>query len=256
MCRVEPYIPNPLRCFQCQSYGHGKDRCRQDAVCARCGSNEHSDDRTCNLPEYCVNCKGSHPTYSRNCPKFKIEKEVVRIKFTQKITFPEARKLVESKEPTYANILTKQRESKKSYVTTGTQTELTWQESNKSFENINASKATAEASTCTFPPSRSSATCTSLLSTSTPTSGDLHKVNPSKKHTTQNSPKNKPTTAMKQLPQTQRQRKGSLDPITLHNKFDDLEDMDTCLPLDNKHSQRSRSPKSRSPVRPPRNKNK
>ena len=26
-CKVELYVPNPLRCFRCQSYGHGKDKC-------------------------------------------------------------------------------------------------------------------------------------------------------------------------------------------------------------------------------------
>jgi len=34
---VEMYIPNPLRCFRCQKYGHGKNVCRNTAVCAHCG---------------------------------------------------------------------------------------------------------------------------------------------------------------------------------------------------------------------------
>jgi hypothetical protein len=34
---VEPYILNPLRCFGCQRYGHGKATCRRATVCARCG---------------------------------------------------------------------------------------------------------------------------------------------------------------------------------------------------------------------------
>ena len=35
--RVEQYIPNPLRCYICQKYGHHKDNCRGREVCGKCG---------------------------------------------------------------------------------------------------------------------------------------------------------------------------------------------------------------------------
>ncbi|GFV53249.1 uncharacterized protein TNCV_1644811 [Trichonephila clavipes] len=37
-CSVRPYIPNPLRCFQCQRFGHSKPTCRfwKTHFCARC----------------------------------------------------------------------------------------------------------------------------------------------------------------------------------------------------------------------------
>ena len=34
---VEVYIPNPLRCFSCQQYGHHADRCKNHHVCSNCG---------------------------------------------------------------------------------------------------------------------------------------------------------------------------------------------------------------------------
>ena len=34
---VLPYIPNPMRCFKCQKFGHTKSRCRHKEVCANCG---------------------------------------------------------------------------------------------------------------------------------------------------------------------------------------------------------------------------
>ena len=34
--KVEPFIPNPLRCFKCQKYGHGAQRCSSAAVCPKC----------------------------------------------------------------------------------------------------------------------------------------------------------------------------------------------------------------------------
>jgi hypothetical protein len=31
---VEMFIPNPLRCFNCQRFGHGKNSCNRPAICA------------------------------------------------------------------------------------------------------------------------------------------------------------------------------------------------------------------------------
>ncbi|GFO14939.1 RNA-directed DNA polymerase from mobile element jockey [Plakobranchus ocellatus] len=29
---VRPYVPLPMRCYKCQRYGHGKDRCKKPAA--------------------------------------------------------------------------------------------------------------------------------------------------------------------------------------------------------------------------------
>ena len=34
---VEVYVPNPLRCHNCQKYGHHEDRCSKDPICSKCG---------------------------------------------------------------------------------------------------------------------------------------------------------------------------------------------------------------------------
>ena len=34
--KVDPFVPNPLRCFKCQKYGHGAQRCSSAAVCPTC----------------------------------------------------------------------------------------------------------------------------------------------------------------------------------------------------------------------------
>ncbi|GBN25210.1 hypothetical protein AVEN_114255-1 [Araneus ventricosus] len=45
--KVRPYIPNPLRCFKCQRFGHSKASCRGTLTCARCAEAGHdsSDSR-------------------------------------------------------------------------------------------------------------------------------------------------------------------------------------------------------------------
>ncbi|GFU06109.1 uncharacterized protein TNCV_4764491, partial [Trichonephila clavipes] len=41
-CKICPYIPNPLRCFQCPRFGHSQTSCRGQLTCSRCASAGHS----------------------------------------------------------------------------------------------------------------------------------------------------------------------------------------------------------------------
>ncbi|KAG1671734.1 RNA-directed DNA polymerase from mobile element jockey [Nymphon striatum] len=90
---VDKYIPNPLRCFKCQKFGHHQTSCKHEAVCGRCGEANHSDNG-CEKTPCCVNCKGKHPSYSRECPNFTLEKKIVTHKYNYNTTFPEARRMV------------------------------------------------------------------------------------------------------------------------------------------------------------------
>ncbi|GBM53263.1 hypothetical protein AVEN_128428-1 [Araneus ventricosus] len=42
---VRTYIPNPLRCFKCQRFGHSKTSCRGTLTCARCAEVGHEKAR-------------------------------------------------------------------------------------------------------------------------------------------------------------------------------------------------------------------
>ncbi|GFT33207.1 uncharacterized protein TNCV_4598831 [Trichonephila clavipes] len=97
-CPVRPYIPNPLRCFQCQRFGHSKLTCRGQATCARCAEVGH-DSADFKARENCVNCKGDHTSYSRSCPNMSLEKEITALKIKNKISYPEAQRIVSSRTP-------------------------------------------------------------------------------------------------------------------------------------------------------------
>ncbi|GBN09356.1 hypothetical protein AVEN_156315-1 [Araneus ventricosus] len=99
---VRTYIPNPLRCFQCQRFGHSKTSCRGTLTCARCAEVGH-ESTNCTRAEKCVNCKGEHTSFSRNCFAWKQEKEIISTKMKQQISYQEARKLVKSQTPTPGN---------------------------------------------------------------------------------------------------------------------------------------------------------
>ena len=93
---TKPYIPNPLRCYKCQKFGHASQRCRGQQTCAKCGSIDHAS-HDCTQPECCVNCKGKHAATSKTCSQYLLEKQVIEIKLRDKILFPEAHKRAKQK---------------------------------------------------------------------------------------------------------------------------------------------------------------
>ena len=90
---VSVYIPNPLRCFKCQKFGHGKNACRGRETCATCGQIGHTTSDCTSEPK-CPNCNGSHSAFSKNCPKWLFEKRVQQVKAERSISFVEARRIV------------------------------------------------------------------------------------------------------------------------------------------------------------------
>jgi len=91
---VELFIPNPLRCYNCQKFGHGKSTCNRHAVCAKCSQEGHLDADCPNTP-HCANCSGDHCSYSKDCQEWAKQKEISRIKFERNISFGDAKKVVE-----------------------------------------------------------------------------------------------------------------------------------------------------------------
>ncbi|GFW67631.1 uncharacterized protein TNCV_3393021 [Trichonephila clavipes] len=97
-CPVRPYIPNPLRCFQCQRFCHSKTVCRGQPTCSRYAEVGH-DSADCKAKERCVNCKGDHSSFSRSCPTWILEKEITAVKIKNKLSYPEARRVVSLRTP-------------------------------------------------------------------------------------------------------------------------------------------------------------
>ena len=87
---------------------HNKKFCKNEQKCAKCRQTGH-EDQDCENEIECANCDGDHPAYIRNCPKWKTEKEILKRKFHNNISFHEARQQVEGpatdpSKNSYANI--------------------------------------------------------------------------------------------------------------------------------------------------------
>lgn len=97
---VRQYIPNPLRCYRCQRFGHSKLNCKGNELCVSCSLEAHGEE-SCKNDLSCVNCKGQHAASSRECPVYKQEKKVQELIVKDGITLVEARKRVDKLHSTF-----------------------------------------------------------------------------------------------------------------------------------------------------------
>ncbi|GBN07216.1 hypothetical protein AVEN_246885-1 [Araneus ventricosus] len=82
-CPVKPYIPNPIRCFNCQRFGHSKAVCRGRLTCSKCSVIGHSAN-DCTSDPKCRNCSQAHTADSKLCPQFKTEKKIQELRSCSK----------------------------------------------------------------------------------------------------------------------------------------------------------------------------
>ena len=88
--RVKPCQPRPRRCYCCHTYGHTAAVCTKRPVCSRCGQEHEEEAEGCSNEPHCAACGGNHAATDPNCPKWKEEKEVMKIRNEKKISYSEA----------------------------------------------------------------------------------------------------------------------------------------------------------------------
>jgi len=136
---VKPYIPNPLRCFKCQKYGHSSRVCKSTALCVRCGESGHEAAHCKNQKSASIAKVTTLPPHE-SVPNGAWNQRVQQIKVERGtcISFPDARKAVLSEQSantsskkTAASVIlstTTTQQSQKKTTSISTQTELTWPE--------------------------------------------------------------------------------------------------------------------------------
>ena len=68
------YVPEPMRCYRCQKFGHHSARCTYRPICAICSKNHATSEcmeklkRQEKVPARCANCQGRHHAWFPNCP--------------------------------------------------------------------------------------------------------------------------------------------------------------------------------------------
>ena len=130
---VETYIPNPLRCHNCQKFRHQKKKCTRPPICKNCGETGNHID--CQQPPKCANGKQNHSADSKECELWRKEKRILEVKHTKNISYlVEVRKFIENSlaTTTYANIV---QTHKKLYPKSRNDDSLRYDKSNKRIED-------------------------------------------------------------------------------------------------------------------------
>ncbi len=113
-CRYEvrTHYPRPMRCVRCCKLRHTQKRCSSFVdACRNCEEIRH-EGRPCIKPLFCRNCpigKNDHSSYDIDCPEYKKEIVITRMKVDRNISFGQARaeyeKQFENFEHSYAEKL-------------------------------------------------------------------------------------------------------------------------------------------------------
>src|SRR6218665_1518655 len=93
--KVYEFIPKPMRCDNCQQFGHIKFQCSRPEICSRCGENhsfEVCPHRLNNDIKKCINCHGEHSAAFKGCPVYVKTQEILKIRTLQKVSYAEAAK--------------------------------------------------------------------------------------------------------------------------------------------------------------------
>ena len=233
--QVELYVPNPLRCFNCQKFGHHESNCPADlgSVCEKCGKGNHDHlTSQCQNKAKCVNCGENHMSRSSDCDVWKKEKEVMKIKITQRLTYPEARKIYDQQKPefTFSKVVSSM-PKKPETKTSSTQYNV------KDTEITESSKVIISRIHKQIQIIQNNQTSTSKSSS-----------------TTAQKQQNQTNTNSKQSKQkviSDRMKKGSDDPIQNHNKFGPLADDGAMDTDEGTMPSGDRGSRPRSPVKAP-----
>lgn len=74
---VRPYVPKPLQCYKCFKLGHVKGVCDNNVVCPRCAECHPKDSCRATVLK-CTNCHGAHEASSKDCPRVRDERAVLK----------------------------------------------------------------------------------------------------------------------------------------------------------------------------------
>ena len=102
---VEQHEPDPYQCKACFDYGHLKKQCKSAVpICGWCSQKVHTKPgERCNNQPKCRHDDQNHPSFSKDCPTYIKEKEINLISELRKISYREARRVLEGRTSSKTN---------------------------------------------------------------------------------------------------------------------------------------------------------
>ena len=88
---VREFIPPPRQCAKCWKFGHGIKYCKLDVyVCPVCSIRGHQKENCTQATKHCINCQGSHPSFSKSCLEYKKQQLITKTQFKEGLPYKAA----------------------------------------------------------------------------------------------------------------------------------------------------------------------
>ena len=81
--KVALFVPNLMRFFKCNKFGHTSQHCKVAEKCPDCRKDKHEG--RCKGPKLCPNCCGPHASSAKDCPVWQKEKEIQRVRVEKRL---------------------------------------------------------------------------------------------------------------------------------------------------------------------------
>jgi len=92
------FVSKPMRCFNCQRFGHTANNCKRQKRCARCGGDHDNGQCGSGISPKCCKCGGAHNVAFSGCEVMKRETNIQKLRVERNITYAEAVKVTREKE--------------------------------------------------------------------------------------------------------------------------------------------------------------
>jgi len=102
--KVFDYFERPMMCQDCLDYGHTAKRCQKSTpICAKCNTKGHSKKKCRKNETICQHYEDDHQSFSRKCPRYKLEIEVIKIQTRERVSKSEAKRRLLKENPNRMN---------------------------------------------------------------------------------------------------------------------------------------------------------
>ena len=95
---VRAYVKRPLRCYNCQRFGHTAINCKEKRRCARCGGDHEYGKCGEGVQPRCCSCNGRHSVAFGGCEMMRREVQVQQVRAEGGYSYAEAVRLVKGQD--------------------------------------------------------------------------------------------------------------------------------------------------------------
>lgn len=90
--RPRRFYDSVRQCNNCYKFTHATAKCKITPICKKCGDDKHDENKCEEINPKCINCTGAHFADDQICPSRAEEKEFLKYKCDNNLTFSEARR--------------------------------------------------------------------------------------------------------------------------------------------------------------------